>query len=740
MKRYYRLRNRIREYIFNPSINIKERAFVVFSAAVLVALFAAIPCGLIMNEPRSATVATFAGAMFFLIYVIISFKRKRIARARVVISFILIFLFLPAMLFTNGGVYSGAPIWLLLGTIYIALTLDGKFRVIMLVCDFAVITACWVVGYYFPELITEYSKGGNYFDSLAALTIVSVIVYWMISFQSSILSKDEEHKNIERLFDQTAIALVDAIDAKDEYTRGHSRRVAQYSKKIAEFAGKSYTECEEIYYVALLHDVGKIGIPENIINKQGRLTEEEYEIIKAHSEIGAQILQNISEFPYISIGAHFHHERYDGKGYPLGLKGDDIPEIARIIAVADAYDAMTSKRSYRKPFPQTKVREELLQGSGTQFDPEFAGIMIHLIDIDTDYKMSEMDSSNENSDLGVLIVDKYRDNVSDGILLSPNMTTLKIKVDMDDSKTGVALGPGIVMFDSLDTRFHDNEKEINKFQYFEYIEIRFDGEYVNTGALKTEVKSTGGGDYSLDYGWYRIEAVRIKDHALIRIICRDNTIEAIIALPDSSRFAYIGLTGEGCRISGMSVEKSQEKKTPDYIPRISEEISYIDVPAGDIPNVQIDGYRTDATQGILIEDGMSITFHTKSLPTARLVWHCPSYVIYSSDDGTLNGENYKEYSYVRLDGENWEAEEVAKNEMIIDRDNFEGWDSWMEYNKDGYECTIVFNKAQNRVISYTDNCGINIKVITEIVFKSEQIYVALSGDQCALTNIRINKI
>ncbi len=138
-----------------------------------------------------------------------------------------------------------------------------------------------------------------------------------------------------------------------------------------------------MYYAALLHDVGKIGIDESIINKKGRLTEEEYEVIKQHPVMGNQILSSINEYPYLSIGAHYHHERYDGKGYPDKLKGEDIPEIARIISVADAYDAMSSNRSYREAIPQQLVREEIIKGAGTQFDPEIAGIMQHLIDIDT---------------------------------------------------------------------------------------------------------------------------------------------------------------------------------------------------------------------------------------------------------------------------------------------------------------------------------------------------------------------
>lgn len=201
-----------------------------------------------------------------------------------------------------------------------------------------------------------------------------------------------EQEKMQMMFEQTSKALASAIDAKDEYTHGHSRRVAKYSELIAKNSGKSIEECQRVYYAALLHDVGKIGIPDYIINKAGKLTKEEYEIIKQHTSIGSQILSSISSTPYLSLGARYHHERYDGNGYPEGLSGKNIPEIARIIAVADAYDTMTSKRSYRAPLAKQLVREEIIKGSGTQFDPEFARIMIFLMDLDKDFKMHEPDA------------------------------------------------------------------------------------------------------------------------------------------------------------------------------------------------------------------------------------------------------------------------------------------------------------------------------------------------------------
>lgn len=181
--------------------------------------------------------------------------------------------------------------------------------------------------------------------------------------------------------------LAEAIDAKDTYTHGHSSRVAEYSREIARRAGYNEPTQDEIYMMGLLHDIGKIGVPDAVINKPGRLDDDEFAKIKEHPGKGAKILGSM---PELVAGARWHHERFDGRGYPDGLSGIDIPEVARIIAVADAYDAMSSNRSYRREMPQEKVREQIEKGSGSQFDPRFAEIMISMIDEDKEYTMREV--------------------------------------------------------------------------------------------------------------------------------------------------------------------------------------------------------------------------------------------------------------------------------------------------------------------------------------------------------------
>ena len=210
----------------------------------------------------------------------------------------------------------------------------------------------------------------------------------LVTLQNSLYNEVEQktHENKD-LFIQVVMAISSAIDTKDAFTKGHSSRVADYSKMIAKRCGYSDARQDEIYMIALLHDAGKIGIPDGILNKPGKLTPEEYEQVKKHSGMGAAILKNIEKDPKFEKCALYHHERYDGTGYPEGLKGKDIPEEARIVAVADAYDSMSSDRSYRSHLSQEEIIEELKRGMGTQFDPGFAGIMLEIIDDDKDYKL-----------------------------------------------------------------------------------------------------------------------------------------------------------------------------------------------------------------------------------------------------------------------------------------------------------------------------------------------------------------
>ncbi len=214
--------------------------------------------------------------------------------------------------------------------------------------------------------------GGCY----AATIIYDRITKQNIEFMAQ-LEKSDAQSRLMTL--QTIRTIVNTIDAKDEYTKGHSQRVSDYSVAIATELGMDKQDIEGIRYIALLHDIGKIGVPDNILNKAGRLTNEEFSIMKMHTVAGGEILKDIDAIKDLAVGAKYHHERYDGKGYPEGLKGEEIPYVARIICVADAYDAMTSNRVYRKRLSAEDVAKEIEKCSGSQFDPVIAETFLKLI-------------------------------------------------------------------------------------------------------------------------------------------------------------------------------------------------------------------------------------------------------------------------------------------------------------------------------------------------------------------------
>ena len=205
----------------------------------------------------------------------------------------------------------------------------------------------------------------------------------VITFMRSIITvqvKYAENVKSEAVSAEIINTLITAIDAKDIYTKGHSTRVANYSVIMAGRLGMDDEQVKQIRYKALLHDVGKIGIPDRVLNKADSLTDEEFDIIKSHTTIGADMLKGMSSLSDMYLVARNHHERYDGKGYPDGLEGESIPIEARIVGIADAYDAMSSDRAYRKALSKKVIRGELIRGRGNQFDPKLVDVFIELFD------------------------------------------------------------------------------------------------------------------------------------------------------------------------------------------------------------------------------------------------------------------------------------------------------------------------------------------------------------------------
>lgn len=187
---------------------------------------------------------------------------------------------------------------------------------------------------------------------------------------------EAERKRVSDISIQTILSISNAVDAKDKYTQQHSLRVSEYSATLAKELGWDAGKIEQLRQIALLHDIGKISISDIILNKPSRLTDDEYEIMKTHVTEGSKILKDLDILPNVALGAKYHHEHYDGKGYPEHLKGEEIPIEGRIICIADAFDAMNSNRVYRNHLTSEQIINELKKNSGTQFDPNLIEIFL----------------------------------------------------------------------------------------------------------------------------------------------------------------------------------------------------------------------------------------------------------------------------------------------------------------------------------------------------------------------------
>lgn len=212
---------------------------------------------------------------------------------------------------------------------------------------------------------------------VAAIIVLSALLIWN-HFRLRTLRLEKKNKEIRRMRDEVINAFAKAIDYKDRYTNGHSFRVAKYTGMLAEKLGYEGDELTDIQNIALLHDVGKISIPDAILNKPEALNDEEYAVMKTHAQNGYEILKEIKSAPELALGAGYHHERLDGQGYPHGVAGDDIPMVAQIIAVADTFDAMYSTRPYRKKMELSVVIDRIKESAGTQLNPEVVGKMVEL--------------------------------------------------------------------------------------------------------------------------------------------------------------------------------------------------------------------------------------------------------------------------------------------------------------------------------------------------------------------------
>jgi len=284
---------------------------------------------------------------------------------------------------TADGVYHRGKFYFIYIIMYLISYLYNLILIALISSDYkskdigsVVLTIITILSGLIPSIID-----GSIRTAYLCVTLLVILEY--LYFES--LYEQDLQKKItsqsEYMNKELIKTLSFTLEAKDVYTKGHSMRVAEYTKIIASHMGFDTDRIDKLHFAATLHDIGKIGIPDTVLNKPGKLTDREYNVIKMHTSIGADILKNIESIKHASVIARHHHERYDGLGYPDGISGDNIPLEARIVAIADAYDAMTSKRVYRrKVLSNDIIREEFAKNKGKQFDPDIADVFLELLD------------------------------------------------------------------------------------------------------------------------------------------------------------------------------------------------------------------------------------------------------------------------------------------------------------------------------------------------------------------------
>ncbi|MBR6328499.1 MAG: HD domain-containing protein [Lachnospiraceae bacterium] len=596
-------------------------------------------------------------------------------------------------------------------------------------------------------IVQIFAYGISIVNMAMAVVSISLYIFAYLDINETVVRAHDieiqnmlnEKKELSRLFNRTATAFITALEKRDEYSKGYYIKIAECAKRLAAMNGKSEEDCEKAYYAGLLHDIGRIALSDTDLVFVREDENSDMEELKKNPTLGKEILETIPEYPFLAQAAYYCHEKYDGTGYPEGLKGEDIPEIARIVKVAGAFVSMSTRTRFSDGFPPFVAREAMVKGSGEDFDPVYAGLMIKILDIEAGAGLDAEETPVETS----LSCGEYRDVISIGIPVENYVKCVSFKSVSNLKKKEGFSAPSIVLFDSYDRRVHTDDRTISAYNYLEYGEIWFDEHMINTAARAARILDlTEIGDESKRRSdkpeSYEIIAFRFDDHLKLEMTGPRFSKEIVIALPDGTKSAYIGITGENVDITDISVKSLDEEVGPEDIPRIADQASFIDHMESDIMNIQIDRTRSASTEGIEIDDKFTLAFHTMSLPGACLVWHCPYVVIFRSDDGKVNGEGYVEYALIKLNGENDETNEAAQNRFIMKRgENFPGWDQWKAANLEGMECEVSVERKGNRIFLKTENLGIKVENTTTLFEPVDKVYIALTGDQVALTDIRI---
>lgn len=328
-------------------------------------------------------------AVIFIVLYFVTKKFKILQATRIVTALILTYCY--TMTFWIGTGHGCGSSWMLLMPSLTMYLLGYRIGVYISVYFWLLTGSCCFIPAVRAAMRYQYSD--RYLTILFIILTVDIIFSFITMFayyrnqlkQKALEEKLEksvlkEHMRVTNISIKTILAISNAVEAKDEYTSEHSHRVADFSCAIARKLGWSEQQVEQLRNIALLHDIGKISVAENILNKPGKLTDDEFNQIKRHTIVGGEILNDLTLIPNVALGAKYHHERFDSRGYPSGLKGKDIPIEARIICIADSFDAMRYKRVYRGECDPEYIRGELIKGRGSQFDPDLLDVFLQIVD------------------------------------------------------------------------------------------------------------------------------------------------------------------------------------------------------------------------------------------------------------------------------------------------------------------------------------------------------------------------
>ena len=374
-------KKRFNEFLYNSDIDINERLSRYF---IYIGIIAAIfGTGICIFAHASllgilATAFIALGAPSLLAVTILT-KHPELFGQCIAIGLALL---MPLVWIGAGGSGGGVNIWFVYELFFVALFASKKELPIYLTLCAVLEAGCFFLEYIKPEMVFHFSTTHEiYISVIGSIIVVSTTIIATVLIQKKLYIYEKESGDQKEDFSLNFVmSIASIIDARDGYTGGHSKRVASCAIEIAKKMGLSDEDVYNMGYVGLLHDIGKIGIPDAVLNKPGKLTNEEYDLIKTHTTIGYEILEGLYFIPHVQEVALYHHERYDGKGYPKVLKGEEIPLFARIIGVADAYDAMSTNRIYRKHMEYEQIVEEFKKGKGTQFDPEIADVFLNMLE------------------------------------------------------------------------------------------------------------------------------------------------------------------------------------------------------------------------------------------------------------------------------------------------------------------------------------------------------------------------